>query len=29
VTMAFVLNAQDDPTPLIIPALEALAAAQG
>ena len=28
VTMAFVLNAQDDPTPLIIPALEALAAAQ-
>jgi hypothetical protein len=25
VTMAFVLNAQDDPTPLVIPAVKALA----
>jgi hypothetical protein len=26
VTMAFALNAQDDPTPLVIPAVKALAA---
>jgi hypothetical protein len=26
VTMAFALNAEDDPTPLVIPAVEALTA---
>jgi D-alanyl-D-alanine carboxypeptidase len=29
VTMTFALNAQDDPTPLVIPAVQALAAAHG
>jgi hypothetical protein len=27
VTMTFALNAQDDPTPLVVPAVQALAAA--